>query len=54
MKISKEVRVGVVAILSIALLVWGYNFLKGTNLLFKSKKTCFTEQLADLKKNRML
>lgn len=37
MKISKEVRVGVVAILSIALLVWGYNFLKGTNLLFKSK-----------------
>lgn len=37
MKISKEVKVGVVAILTIALLVWGYNFLKGTNLLFKSK-----------------
>lgn len=37
MKISKEVRVGFVAILSIALLVWGYNYLKGTNLLFKTK-----------------
>jgi len=37
MKISKEVKVGVVAVLTIALLVWGYNFLKGTNLLFKSK-----------------
>jgi phospholipid/cholesterol/gamma-HCH transport system substrate-binding protein len=37
MKISKEVRVGFVAILSIALLVWGYNYLKGTNILFKSK-----------------
>ncbi|MCB9359803.1 MAG: MCE family protein [Flavobacteriales bacterium] len=37
MKISKEVRVGFIAILSIALLVWGYNYLKGTNLLFKTK-----------------
>jgi phospholipid/cholesterol/gamma-HCH transport system substrate-binding protein len=41
MKISKEVRVGFVAILSIALLVWGYNYLKGTNLLFKTK-TAYT------------
>lgn len=37
MKISKEVKVGFVAMLSIALLVWGYNYLKGTNLLFKTK-----------------
>tara|TARA_R110001592_G_scaffold5171_1_gene28639 strand:- start:2626 stop:3543 length:918 start_codon:yes stop_codon:yes gene_type:complete len=37
MKISKEVKVGFIAILSIALLVWGYNYLKGTNLLFKTK-----------------
>ena len=36
MKISKEVKVGVVSILAIALLVWGYNYLKGTNLFVKS------------------
>lgn len=41
MKISKEFKVGVIAVLSIALLVWGYNFLKGTNLFFKSK-TAYT------------
>lgn len=41
MKITKEVRVGFIAILSIALLVWGYNYLKGTNLLFKTK-TAYT------------
>ncbi|MCB9334767.1 MAG: MCE family protein [Flavobacteriales bacterium] len=37
MKITKEVKVGVVSMFAIALLVWGYNFLKGTNLLYKSK-----------------
>ncbi len=37
MKISKEVRVGFVAIMAIALLIWSYNYLKGTNLLFKTK-----------------
>ncbi|MCO6500901.1 MAG: MCE family protein [Vicingus serpentipes] len=42
MKVSKEVRVGFVAIVAIALLVWGYNYLKGTNLLFKTK-TVYTE-----------
>ncbi len=37
MKISKEVKVGFVAIFAIGLLVWGYNYLKGTNLFIKSK-----------------
>lgn len=37
MKISKEVRVGFFSLLAIALLVWGYNFLKGTNILYKTK-----------------
>lgn len=36
MKISKEVKVGFVSIFAIALLVWGVNYLKGTNLFFKS------------------
>lgn len=37
MKISKEVRVGFFSLLAIALLIWGYNFLKGTNILYKHK-----------------
>lgn len=37
MSISREIKVGFVAIVSIALLVWGYNYLKGTNIFFKSK-----------------
>lgn len=36
MKISKEIKVGVVAIFAMAILVWGYNYLKGSNLLVKS------------------
>ncbi|MBV6484784.1 MAG: MCE family protein [Flavobacteriales bacterium] len=37
MKISKEIKVGFFSLLGIALLIWGYNFLKGTNILYKSK-----------------
>lgn len=36
MTISKEIKVGVVAIFAMAILVWGYNYLKGTNLFVKS------------------
>ena len=36
MIISKEVRVGIVSILAIGILVWGYNYLKGTNLFYSS------------------
>lgn len=42
MKISKEVKVGFVSIVAIAILVWGYNYLKGTNL-FNANKTVYTE-----------
>lgn len=42
MKISKEIRVGFIAILAIALFVWGYSFLKGT-MLFGTKKIIYTE-----------
>jgi phospholipid/cholesterol/gamma-HCH transport system substrate-binding protein len=37
MKISKEVKVGFVAIFAIAMSVWGFNYLKGTNLFIESK-----------------
>lgn len=37
MKISKELRVGLMAIVAIALLIFGYNFLKGKNLLEDSR-----------------
>lgn len=37
MKISKEVRVGLMAIVAIVLLIFGYNFLKGKNLLGDSR-----------------
>ena len=36
MKLSKEIKVGFVAIFAIAMLVWGYNYLKGTNLFIQS------------------
>lgn len=36
MKISKEVKVGFVSVFAIAMLVWGINYLKGTNIFFKS------------------
>lgn len=40
MKISKEVKVGVVMIVSLAVLFWGLNFLKG-NDIFKSRRTFY-------------
>lgn len=36
MKISNEVKVGILAIAAISLLIWGYFFLKGKNLLSKT------------------
>lgn len=42
MKIAKEVRVGIVSILAISLLVWGYSFLKGTSF-FGKKKVVYAE-----------
>jgi len=36
MKISKEIKIGFTAIIAVALLVWGFNYLKGANLFVKS------------------
>lgn len=33
MKIKNEIKIGILGLLSISLLIWGYFFLKGTNLL---------------------
>ncbi len=38
MKLSKEVKTGILAIGAILLLIFGYSFLKGTNLLEKSRE----------------
>jgi phospholipid/cholesterol/gamma-HCH transport system substrate-binding protein len=43
LKITRELKTGVVAILIIALFVWGYNFLKGMNLFNGPLTTYFTE-----------
>jgi len=37
-KISKEVRIGVIVTLAIALLIFGFNFLKGKNVFFEQVK----------------
>lgn len=38
MKLTKEIKTGILAISSILLFVWGYSFLKGTNLFSSYKK----------------
>ena len=43
MKISRELKTGVVAISIIAISIWGYNFLKGMNLFDGPVNTYFTE-----------
>ena len=43
MKISRELKTGVVAVLVIALFIWGYNYMKGLNLFDGPIKTYFTE-----------
>lgn len=32
MKIKTEVKVGIIAVVTIAIFVWGYNFMKGVNI----------------------
>ena len=43
MKISRELKTGIVAIAVIALFIWGYNYLKGLNIFDAPSKTYFTE-----------
>ncbi|MCF6180754.1 MlaD family protein [Lutibacter sp.] len=43
MKITRELKTGIFAIVVIALFIWGYNYLKGTNLFDGKINTYFTE-----------
>jgi phospholipid/cholesterol/gamma-HCH transport system substrate-binding protein len=43
LKISKEFKTGIVAIVVIGLFIWGYNYMKGLNLFDGPMKTYFTE-----------
>ncbi|MFA5297533.1 MAG: MlaD family protein, partial [Lutibacter sp.] len=43
MKITRELKTGVVAIVIIALFIWGYNYMKGFNLFNAPSETYFTE-----------
>ena len=43
MKITRELKTGIVAIVAIALFIWGYNYLKGFNIFNAPSKTYFTE-----------
>lgn len=40
MKISRELKIGIVAIVTIGILIWGWNFLKGINV-FKTTDTYY-------------
>ncbi len=42
MKISRELKTGIVAITVIALFIWGYNFMKGLNLFDGPLRTFYT------------
>jgi len=37
LKISRELKTGIVAIAVIALFIWGYNFLKGNDIFNKKQ-----------------
>lgn len=43
MKITRELKTGIFAVVVIALFIWGYNYLKGINLFDGKLKTYFTE-----------
>ena len=43
MKLSRELKSGVVAIIIIALFIWGYSFLKGQNIFNSSPRTYLVE-----------
>lgn len=43
MKITRELKTGIVALVVVALFIWGYNFMKGLNLFDGPSKTYLTE-----------
>lgn len=36
MKLTKETKIGIIAVITFALLIWGFNFLKGKNIIVTS------------------
>ena len=40
-KLTRELKTGVVAIVAIAMLIWGYNFLKGQNILVQGSEVYY-------------
>lgn len=43
LKISRELKTGIVSVSVIALFIWGYNFMKGLNIFDGEKNTYYTE-----------
>jgi len=43
LKITRELKTGIVAVAVIALFIWGFNYLKGLNIFDAALKTYFTE-----------
>ncbi len=43
MKISRELKTGIISVLIIGAFIWGYNFMKGQNLFDKSQQTYYAE-----------
>lgn len=43
MKISRELKTGIISVLIIGTFIWGYNFMKGQNLFDKPRQTYFAE-----------
>ena len=43
MKISRELKTGVVSVVIIAAFIWGYNYMKGQNLFENTSRTYFAE-----------
>jgi len=43
MKLSRELKTGVISVAIIALFIWGYNFMKGENLFDGASRTYFAE-----------
>ncbi|HAF27647.1 MAG TPA: MCE family protein [Bacteroidales bacterium] len=37
MKLNKEIKIGIIAVIIIAFFIWGFNFLKGKNILSSNK-----------------
>ena len=53
---SKELKTGFIAVVVVALFIWGFNFLKGENIFAKSQRHFFVEydNIQGLKKSSVV